>query len=135
MKRQNIVIPADMVIVAALVVAVAIVVTGNDDEPGDAEAGDAAVVRDDSHRLSSAPADAPVFVEFLDVECEACGAAYPAIEELRAAYGDRIQFVARYFPLDGHFNAQRAARAVEPPPARTSSKRCTRRCSRPRLPG
>ena len=32
------------------------------------------IVREESHRLSSAPAGSPVFVEFLDLECEACRA-------------------------------------------------------------
>ncbi|MFF2087374.1 DsbA family protein [Nocardia sp. NPDC058176] len=73
----------------------------------------AQVVRPDSHRLTD-PAGARVtFVEFLDFECEACRAAYPAVEQLRADYGDRVSFVVRYFPVPGHFNAERAARAVE----------------------
>ena len=70
-------------------------------------------VRTDSHRLTDVPNARVTFVEFLDFECEACGAAYPSIEQLRASYGDRVSFVVRYFPLEGHFNAQRAARAVE----------------------
>ncbi|MGC5027918.1 DsbA family protein [Tsukamurella sp. DT100] len=73
----------------------------------------AAVVRPDSRRLSSAPDGKATFVEFLDFECEACGAAFPAIERLRAQYGDRVTFVVRYFPIPSHFNAQRAALAVE----------------------
>ncbi|WP_030174567.1 MULTISPECIES: thioredoxin domain-containing protein [Actinomycetes] len=73
---------------------------------------DGAVVRSDSQRLTS-PADSEAtFVEFLDFECEACGAMYPAVEQLRQTYGDRVTFVVRYFPLPGHFNADRAARAV-----------------------
>lgn len=71
------------------------------------------VVRDNSHRLSEAPAGAPVFTEFLDFECEACGSAYPAIEQLREEYAGRVTFVARYFPIPSHFNAERAAVAVE----------------------
>ena len=114
-KRKNVLIPVAMIVIAVIVVAGAIVVGGNDDEPSDAAAQDtgSALVRDESHRLSAAGGDAPVFVEFLDFECEACGAAYPAIEQLREQYGDDVQFVARYFPLPGHFNAERAARAVE----------------------
>ena len=42
-----------------------------------------------------------------------CRAAYPAIEQLREDYAGRVTFVARYFPMPGHFNAERAARAVE----------------------
>ena len=70
-------------------------------------------VRENSHRLNSVPDGRVTFVEFLDFECEACRAAYPAIEQLREEYGDRVSFVARYFPIASHFNAERAARAVE----------------------
>ncbi|MEQ3552111.1 thioredoxin domain-containing protein [Pseudonocardia nematodicida] len=81
--------------------------------PDGTEAAAALAARPESHRLSD-PAGATVtFVEFLDFECEACGAVYPAIEELRAEYGDRVTFVIRYFPGPGHFNAERSARAVE----------------------
>jgi protein-disulfide isomerase len=77
------------------------------------EAGPGQLVRENSHRLND-PQDARVtFVEFLDFECEGCRAAYPIVEQLRAEYGDHVEFVVRYFPLSGHFNAERAARAVE----------------------
>jgi protein-disulfide isomerase len=70
-------------------------------------------VRDNSHRLNAVPDSDVYFVEFLDFECEGCRAVYPAIEQLRGEYGDRVNFVLRYFPLRSHFNAERAARAVE----------------------
>ena len=70
-------------------------------------------VRPDSHRLSTAADGKVTFVEFLDFECEGCSAVYPAVEQLRQTYAGRVTFVARYFPLEAHFNAQRAARAVE----------------------
>ncbi|MFC4127008.1 DsbA family protein [Nocardia rhizosphaerae] len=73
----------------------------------------AQVVRPDSHRLSVAPDGKVTLVEFLDFECEACGAAFPAVERLRAEYSDRVTFVARYFPIPSHRNAEAAARAVE----------------------
>ncbi|MCV7432664.1 MULTISPECIES: DsbA family protein [Mycolicibacterium] len=76
------------------------------DDPG-------ALVRDNSHRLNSVPDSDVTFVEFLDFECEACRAAFPMVEQLRTEYGDRVNFVVRYFPIQSHFNAQRAARAVE----------------------
>ncbi|MEU2004625.1 DsbA family protein [Rhodococcus sp. NPDC019627] len=78
-----------------------------------AEGPAAAVVRPDSHRLNTVTDGKATFVEFLDFECEACRSVYPAIEQLRTDYGDRVSFVVRYFPLPGHFNAERAARAVE----------------------
>ena len=71
------------------------------------------VVRENSHRLNSVPDSQVTFVEFLDLECEGCRAVYPAIEQARAEYGDRVNFVIRYFPIPSHFNAERAARAVE----------------------
>lgn len=66
----------------------------------------------DTHVLSEGSTDI-VLVEFLDFECEACGAFYPVVEELRAEYGDRITFAFRYFPLPGHGNSTNAAVAVE----------------------
>ncbi|WP_342744815.1 DsbA family protein [Actinophytocola xinjiangensis] len=70
------------------------------------------LVRPDSHLLSPAGGKVTV-VEFLDLECEACGAAHPDVERLRAEYGDRVTFVLRYFPVPSHQNAELAARAVE----------------------
>ncbi len=108
-------------VVVFVVAATAILLVGRPDK--DAEDGTAAgtpavaaeVVRQDSHRLSSAPQGSPpVFVEFLDFECEACRAVYPAIEELRAEYGGPGQLRGALLPpLPGHFNSERAARAVE----------------------
>jgi protein-disulfide isomerase len=80
-------------------------------ESGPAEG--ARVVRDDSHRLSSAADGRVTVVEFLDFECEACGAAYPGVERLRAEYGDRITYVVRYFPIASHPNAYTSAHAAE----------------------
>ena len=71
------------------------------------------LVREDSHRLSDPPGSRATFVEFLDFECESCRAAYPAVEQLRAEYGDRVSFVVRYFPIPSHANAENAAVAVE----------------------
>ena len=71
------------------------------------------VMRPDSRVLSKAPNEQAVLVEFLDFECEGCGAAYPVVEELRAEYADTVTFVTRYFPLPGHRNAMPAAVAVE----------------------
>lgn len=73
----------------------------------------APVVREDSHRLSTAADGRVTLVEFLDFECESCRAAYPLIEQLRKDYAGRVTFVARYFPLPSHANAQNAALAVE----------------------
>ena len=82
------------------------------DEPSAASVRDA-VVRADSHRLGTADDGKVTLVEFLDFECESCGAAYPFVEQLRERYEGRVTFVARYFPVPSHRNAQNAAHAVE----------------------
>nr|WP_245356942.1 thioredoxin domain-containing protein [Paeniglutamicibacter kerguelensis] len=74
---------------------------------------EAPVVRDNSRVLSQAPKEKAVLVEFLDFECESCGAFYPIIEELRGEYSENVTFVQRYFPLPGHLNSMNAAVAVE----------------------
>jgi len=71
------------------------------------------VVAEDTHFLTDPPDAEVTVVEFLDLECEACGAFYPYVEELREKYGDRVAFAIRYFPLPGHANAENAALAVE----------------------
>lgn len=54
-----------------------------------------------------------VLVEYLDFECEACGAYYPIVKNLEKQFGEDITFVARYFPLPGHRNGLTAALAAE----------------------
>ena len=112
-------------LVAALVAGVLVVLLvagSSDEEPASAAetvaAGTAAepavpVIRPDSHRLSTARDGKVTLVEFLDFECESCGALYPYMEELREQYDGRVTFAIRYFPLPGHFNGENAALAVE----------------------
>lgn len=74
------------------------------------------LVRWDSHRLAETPSasGAPVqLVEFIDFECRRCRATQPFMDELRADYAGRVDFVVRYFPLPGHANSTNAAMAVE----------------------
>lgn len=114
------------VIVSSLVVAafVALVTaaltlgakTANPSDPADAAGTGTAtgkLVRDDSHRLGAAGTGKVVLVEFLDFECESCRAAYPVVEEMRAAYAGKVDFVVRYFPIPSHANAVNSAVAVE----------------------
>lgn len=70
-------------------------------------------VRTDSHVLDDGGDGAVTVVEFLDFECEACGAFYPIVEELREKYDGEITYVVRYFPLPGHINSTQAALAAE----------------------
>ena len=52
-------------------------------------------------------------VEYLDFECEACGAYFPLVKRLTEEYGDRVAFVSRYFPIPSHRNSMTSASAVE----------------------
>ncbi|KJK51115.1 DSBA oxidoreductase [Lentzea aerocolonigenes] len=52
-------------------------------------------------------------VEYLDMECPSCRAAYPGVEKLKSEYGDRVTFAVKHFPLPMHRNAELAAIAVE----------------------
>ena len=62
---------------------------------------------------SLGPADAPVtIVEFSDYQCPYCRRAQPALDQLLSQYGDKVRFVHRDFPLDGHPRAVPSARAA-----------------------
>lgn len=71
------------------------------------------LVRDDSRYLDRVEDAQVTVVEFLDFECEACRAQYPAMEQVREDYEGRINVVIRYFPLPGHLNSGPSAAAVE----------------------
>lgn len=68
------------------------------------------LIRDDSYRIGTPSAKVTV-VEFLDFECEACGAAYPTVKRILKDYEGKINYVVRYFPL--HNNSLYAIRSVE----------------------
>jgi len=51
-------------------------------------------------------------LEFADFECPACGAEYPTVKKLEDAYGDKVRFVYRNFPIPGHVNGIPAAYAA-----------------------
>jgi len=58
--------------------------------------------------------DAPAtLIEYLDFECEACGAYDPVVKQLHNEFGNDLLVVARYFPLPSHKNSMPAALAAE----------------------
>lgn len=71
------------------------------------------VLQPNTHILDDAGEGAATLVEFLDFECEACGAFYPVVEELREDFEGEVTFAFLYFPLPGHVNSTTAALAVE----------------------
>ena len=117
MTNQNkAAIALGVLVTAAVVVMLFFVQSRGGDQPDSVAAGSpeqSLLVREDSRLLGEEGASGVTVVEFLDFECEACRAAYPIVEQLREEYAGQVTFVARYFPLPGHFNAERAARAVE----------------------
>ena len=76
-------------------------------------AGEVQVRTKESRVLGEPTGSGVELVEFLDFECEGCGAFYPVMEDLREKYKGEITFVVRYFPLPNHVNSERAARAAE----------------------
>lgn len=101
------------VVIILAIVALTVVMMTRPDSPDAAAAGTLPGTRADSHVLDDAGPDAPTLVEFLDFECEACGAFYPVVEKIREEYAGEINYVVRYYPLPGHFNSMNAALTAE----------------------
>ena len=60
--------------------------------------------------------DSPVTVtEFLDFQCEACYAYYPAVKQVKELYKDKVRFQVRYFPIEGggHRFSRLSARSAQ----------------------
>ncbi len=51
--------------------------------------------------------------EFADFQCPTCGSMHPKVQEIRAAYGERVRIIFREFPLQGHIHGYDAACAAE----------------------
>ncbi len=82
----------------------------NSNQASNAGVDESLLIREDSPTLGAE--DAPVtIVEFLDPECEACRAAFPAVKQLLEDYGEDVRLVVRYLPL--HNNSVLAAAATE----------------------
>lgn len=77
-----------------------------------AEAETILTIVSDDH-MKGNPNAKVTLVEYLDFECEACGAYYPIIKQLGAEFPNDLRIVTRYFPLPGHKNSMTAAIAVE----------------------
>jgi protein-disulfide isomerase len=58
--------------------------------------------------------NAPVeIIEFSDFQCPYCLRAHATVNQVLKTYGDRIRFVYRHYPVQGHPNAEPAAEASE----------------------
>ncbi|TQL47420.1 protein-disulfide isomerase [Homoserinimonas aerilata] len=111
-KISGIITILALLVIVIIIAAIALTQNTSNDVQNSDEAFPSAI-RKDTHRLTTAENEEVVVVEFLDFECESCGAAHPYVEDLRERYGDRVTFALRYFPLPGHFNSKNAAVAAE----------------------
>lgn len=60
-----------------------------------------------------APNAAVTIEEFADFQCPTCAQMHPRVNEIRAAYGDRVRIIFRHLPLTMHDKAYDAAVAAE----------------------
>lgn len=107
-----------LVVVAAAVIAAIATFGGGDDDPAPSAsigAGqDDRFAPSDSIRLAVGEEGAPVLVEFIDFECEACRAVKPVIDQVRRDYEGELEIVIRHMPLHASsVNAAKAAEAAE----------------------
>ena len=67
---------------------------------------------DDGTSPAIGPKSAAVTIlEFSDFECPFCRAVQVPVKQILAEYADKVRFVFKHLPLDGHKNALAAARA------------------------
>ena len=111
--KRNVKLSGLILLGTLVVLAVAVLSLNREASPDQSEANKIVVMQPNTHILQDAGDGAPILVEFLDFECEACGAFYPYIEELKKEFETEITFAFRYFPLPGHSNAFTSALAVE----------------------
>ncbi|MGP6205967.1 DsbA family protein [Microbacterium sp. F2] len=111
--KATLVTLAVVVVMVLVAIIYALVSQNPTPPPGEGSSTGTSVVGESSHVLDDGGPDAVTVVEFLDFECEACGAFYPIVEDIRERYAGQITYVVRYFPLPGHFNSKNAAIAAE----------------------
>jgi protein-disulfide isomerase len=113
MKKSTIIIG-----IIALIVIIFVVAQSSykkSDEKGQREDTNQAALLEvrENDWVAGNPAATVTVIEYLDFECEACGAYYPVTSQLKEEYKDDIRFAVRYFPLPGHKNSKTAAYAAE----------------------
>lgn len=101
-----------MIVIAAVVIGgIAWLITSGSDQKQISTKETLAVVGDD--HVKGAENASVTLIEYLDYECEVCGAYYPVVKRISEEYKDDVKFVVRYFPLPGHKNSMTSALAVE----------------------
>jgi len=106
----NVLLIAGLVIVAVFVI---VAIQSQRNTPVAETAAPITIIRDDTHVLDDPAEPKAELVEFLDFECEACGAFKEHVEAIREEFDGQITFAIRYFPLPSHGNSMNAAIAAE----------------------
>lgn len=106
----NVLLIAGLVVVAIFVI---VAIQSQRSTPAAETAAPSEIIRDDTHILDDPAEPKAELVEFLDFECEACGAFKEHVEAIRQEFDGQITFAIRYFPLPSHGNSMNAAIAAE----------------------
>lgn len=102
-----------VVIIVALMIIAGIASSGKSSQVVPYVGTQTAAITADDHTKGTTTAKVSV-IEYGDFQCPACGAYEPVMEKLEAAYGDKVLFVFRNFPLyQVHKNASISAQAAE----------------------
>lgn len=96
-----------------LIVGVAFLSSSPSSSP-ETQAVDTAVLTEGARHRKGAENPTVTIVEFSDLQCPACRAAQPLVEQVLAEHGEQVQVIYRHFPLITiHRYAQVAAEASE----------------------
>lgn len=100
------------VVIAIIIVGFIGIVAFNGGNKGGAD--EAASNTKGSNNVYGKADSAVTLTEFVDFQCEACYAYYPAVKQVKETYKDRVRFEIRNFPIvSGHQFATQAARSAE----------------------
>lgn len=103
------------VIVTLILIAAGIIFfsKGSKSNPSQQQNFDQAQLIQDAKHSRGTLGSAVTIVEFADLQCPACQAAQPIINQTLEKHSQNIHFVFRHFPLTSHKNSTIAAKAAE----------------------
>ncbi len=105
-------IVAATIVIFAVILGLGFYVNSTKEKPADIDPTTVLQVKDNDHVVGD-PYSSVVLVEYLDIECPACAAYHPVINQIKEANKENIAVVTRHFPLHFHLNARAAAYAAE----------------------
>lgn len=114
-KRKFDLSTGNAIVVAGVLIALAIIVTGNlkSNKTQEVPSLDKVTLTKDDHIVGSENAPI-VLIEYSDIDCPYCRVLHPSLKKIKEEYGDQVAWVYRDFPLDGlHPDARSKAIASE----------------------